>query len=83
MMPTKRYTVRLYWQSSRESEEVVRLDPRSTAALRSVLERMVEVHQGAAAGDLSGYSIVVQSRGNGLVYARCRVTTTGVTEVER
>jgi hypothetical protein len=83
VMPTKRYTVRLYWQSSREAEEVVPLDPRNSAALRSLLERMVETHHGAAAGDLSGYSIVVQSRGNGRVHARCRVTTTGVTEVER
>jgi hypothetical protein len=83
VMPAKRYTVRLYWRSSREAEESVRLDPRSSGALRAVLEDMVATHHGPEADDLSEYELVVQAPGNGRVHARCWVTLAGVTEVER
>ncbi|HEV7826497.1 MAG: hypothetical protein QOF58_6644 [Pseudonocardiales bacterium] len=81
-MRARRYTVRLYWRSSREAEEETNLDPRSRAALRATLERMVETHHGTLDLDLAQYSIVVHSRGGGRVHARCRVGVNGVTEVE-
>jgi hypothetical protein len=82
-MRAKRYTLRLYWRTSREAEQSAPLDVHSSAALRAALEDMVAACHGPDVDDLSEYSLVVRTPGNGRVHARCWIALNGVTEVER
>lgn len=82
MIP-KRYTVRLYWRSSKVGEEEANLDPRDDGILRETLEQLVLAKQGTLRLDLSEWSIVVHNIGGGQIRARVRVTPSGATEVRR
>lgn len=82
-MNARRYTVRLYWYSTRRAQEDRNLDPRDDRALRRVLEEMVESARGDLRTDLSRWRIDVHTLGGGRIHARCTVTRSGETEVTR
>jgi len=82
-MIANRFTVRLYRRSSEQAEVDTNLDPGDDAMLRAVLERMVTDVQGDLRLDLSEWSIVVHSLGGGRIRARCRITSSGATSVDR
>jgi len=82
-MAAKRYTVRMHWRSTLESQEDINLDPREETILRSTLERMALAQRGTLRLDLSEYSLTVHSVGGGQIKARCSVAGNGATVVRR
>lgn len=82
-MTANRYTLRLYWRSTMESQEDGNLDHRDDAMLRATLERMVEAKRGTLRLDLSDWSMTVHTLGGGRVHARLRVAPSGASQVRR
>ncbi|MCX5070854.1 hypothetical protein OOJ91_33960 [Micromonospora lupini] len=82
-MNARRYTVRLFWYGTRRHQEDRNLDPRDAAALRAVLEEMVEASNGNLRTDLSRWRIDIHTLGGGRIHARCTVTPGGQTKVTR
>ncbi len=82
-MTAKRYTLRLYWRSTRERQCDTNIDPSDVDVLRQRLEEMVKVQRGTLNLDMSQWRLVVHSLGGGRVVATCRVSPSGVTEVDR
>lgn len=82
-MTADRYTLRLYWRSTRELEEDFNLDPRDDDMLRATLERLVEKKRGTLRLDLSEWRMDVHSLGGGQVKAECKIASNGATVVKR